>query len=133
MSRAILAAIVLCLCVVQSEANAIDAELSRVAARCVGFQRISTVRPHAVVAGTHRASLHRYGLAVDFRVNDYRCAYSVLANWHHGLSMDAWRVRHIHISDGSSIGRNEGRFYHGGVRAYASRHRGQHHRRYARA
>lgn len=113
--------------------QSVSAALAYVATQCRGFQTLSTIRSHAVIAGTHRASLHRYGLAVDFRVNDYGCAYSALSGWSRGLSMDAWRVRHIHISDGSSVGRNEVRFYHhGGGLAFASRHRmGRHHRRYA--
>lgn len=101
----------------------VSSALTPVAEQCGGFQVLSTHRPRAVIAGTHRLSLHHYGLAVDFRVGNYGCAYAVLSNWGRGLSLDAWRMGHIHISDGSSIGRDEGRFYHYASR---SRHR-QHH------
>lgn len=106
--------------------------LSQVRSHCDGFHILSVNRPGARVAGTHRRSLHSYGLAVDFRVSNYGCAYAVLAGWPYGVSLDARRMRHIHISDGRAVGRKEARFYHGG-RHYASRHRqGRHHRRYAR-
>lgn len=135
--RAVLATILLCFTSCHSASatpSSVSFALSQVAARCAGFQTLSTYRPRATVAGTRRASLHRYGLAVDFRVNNYGCAYAALSGWRHGLSLDAGRMRHIHISDGSSIGRSEGRFYHGGVRRYARHHRhGRHHRRYAGA
>lgn len=134
--RALLAALTYLLLAMPAHAlpSSVSSALEQVAARCSGFQRLSTVRPGSVISGTHRASLHRYGLAVDFRVSSYGCAYAVLSGWQHGLSLDAGRMRHIHISDGSSIGRSEGRFYHGGGRRYASHHRqGRHHRRYARA
>lgn len=108
--------------------------LSQVRSHCSGFHILSVNRPGARVAGTHRRSLHSYGLAADFRVNNYGCAYSILSGWPYGLSLDARSKGHAHISDGRSVGRHEGRFYHGGGRHYASRHRqGRHHRRYARS
>lgn len=133
--RTLIAMLLLCLFAMPAEATpqSVSSALAQVASRCSGFQTLSTFRRGAVIAGTRRASLHRYGLAVDFRVNNYSCAYAVLSGWNHGLSMDAWRMRHIHISDGGAVGRQEGRFFHGGGRHYASRHRSRHHRRYARS
>lgn len=114
--------------------SSVSVVLAQISAHCGGYQLLSEFRRGAHVAGTHRRSLHSYGLAADFRVSNYGCAYGLLSGWQHGLSLDAGRMRHIHISDGSSIGRKEGRFFHqGGRHRYASRHRqGRHFRRYAR-
>lgn len=133
--RSVLATLFFLLFVVPSQAtpSSVSAALAQVSARCSGYQLLSSFRRGAHIAGTRRRSLHSYGLAVDFRVSNYGCAYAVLSSWSHGLSLDAGRMRHIHISDGSAIGRSEGRFYHGGGNRYASRHRhGRHLRRYAR-
>lgn len=132
--RAILAALILLLCVSPSNAlpSSIVSALSQVSTQCGGYQKLSEFRRGAHISWSRRRSLHSYGLAVDFRVSNYGCAYAVLSGWQHGLSLDARRVSHIHISDGSSIGRREARFHHH-ARRYASRHRhGRHYRRYAR-
>lgn len=104
--------------------------LNQVSSQCQGFRIVSHFRPGAHVAGTRRVSLHASGRAVDFRVSNWGCAYHALRGWGGGISMDAPRVHHIHISYGG----HEGHFMHhmvGSVR-YASRHmRYRHHRRYA--
>jgi len=93
--------------------------LAQVKKQCRGFRIISGYRKTRI-AGTRRWSLHASGAAVDFKVRDYSCAYRVLRHWRYGLSVDAWRVRHIHISYASW--RNEGRFRHGGgYKRYAKR------------
>lgn len=87
--------------------GSVRAALNDVRSSCGGFRVISTHRRGARVAGTNRRSLHSYGLAADFRVSNYGCAYAVLARHNVGWSRDGRRCRHIHVSDGSSIGRRE--------------------------
>lgn len=97
--------------------------------RC-GSQLISGYRPHAVVAGTHHASLHSLypSRAADIRGNP-SCAYALLADWPGGYSTDYGRVSHIHISysppgSGYLAGREwHSRFAHGGHHRYAHRRR----------
>ena len=74
---------------------------------------------HTRVAGTRRLSLHASGRAVDLRGNP-SCIYAQLQNWPGGVSVDYFRVRHVHLSLG---GREDGlRFAHGGSRIrYAGR------------
>ncbi len=43
--------------------------LERIEANFGQVNVISTCRAHAVVAGSHRPSLHRYGLAIDFKTS----------------------------------------------------------------
>lgn len=85
----------------------VRAALSDVRSSCSGFRVISMHRPGARVAGTGRVSLHAYGLAADFRVSNYGCAYGVLQRHNVGWSRDGGRCGHIHVSDGSRIGRHE--------------------------
>ncbi len=86
----------------------VRAALSDVRSSCGGFRVISMHRPGARVAGTSRVSLHAYGLAADFRVSNYSCAYNVLRRHNSvGWSRDGNRCGHIHISDGSRVGRHE--------------------------
>lgn len=89
--------------------------LARVASACSGFKVVSTYRKGARIRGTGRRSLHSYGLAADFRVNNYGCALKILASSPGiGYSKDGSRCRHLHVSDGSRVGRHEPRgFRHG--------------------
>ena len=94
-----------------------------IADRCKGFKVISGSRPGAVVAGSGRPSLHSFNKAIDITGKDYKCAYRVIAEakFRGGVSMDAWRVAHIHISYDDVNGREMGaRFQHYRPR-YASR------------
>ena len=99
---------------------------------CGGFHVVSTTcGPHGHsyhVAGTSRVSLHCLGLASDFVVDNYSCAYNHLQGWPGGYSVDPLVVRHIHISLG---GREDGvRFVHGGHGGggvYAGQHTTHHH------
>ncbi len=87
---------------------------------------ISGVRRGAVVAGTHRASLHASGHAVDMR-GPWGCIYAQLAGWPGGVATDGPRVGHVHFSLG---GREDGRrFVHHG---FGGGHR-RHHRRHRRS
>lgn len=108
------------------------AKILSVASLCPGTTVISTVRPGAVVRGSGRPSLHRYGKAVDI-AGPYGCLYAALKGFPGGVSTDAHRVRHIHISYDKG-GREWGsRFAHfGGSRRtrYARHHKRY---RYARA
>jgi hypothetical protein len=101
----------------------IKAALATANAAC-GIRVISTFRPGAHIAGTNHVSMHASCRAADFTTRDYHCAYRALAAWSGKLSVDAWRVHHIHIDDGRYA-----RFEHGRSRRYAKRHQ---HRRYAR-
>ena len=104
--------------------------LHQVAASCSGFRVISAHRPGARIAGTGRPSLHASGRAADFVVKNYSCAYAILRGFPGGVSMDAHRVGHIHVSHSHPGGQEWGaRFNHGG-RAYAKRSK---YRRYARS
>lgn len=133
MKAAILVAIIACAPIAAYALPAsVEGALARVESQCSGFKRLSECRPHSTIAGTGRPSLHRYCLAVDFRVDSYGCAYGALADWQHGLSMDGPSQRHIHLSDGTSIGRSEGRFYHGGGRRHAHRHGNRRHHNHQR-
>lgn len=95
--------------------QSIKAALTRADAAC-GIEVISTFRPHAVIAGTRHASLHAVCRAADFTSHNYACVYRVLAGWRGKMSMDATRVRHVHIDDGRYA-----RFLHGQSRRYAKR------------
>ena len=98
---------------------ALAAKAHEITSAC-GSHVISGFRPHAVVAGTHRTSLHASGHAVDIAGN-YGCVYAHLRGWPGGYSLDPGAVQHVHISLG---GREDGvRFYHGG---------GNHHWKYRR-
>ena len=89
---------------------ALAAKAAEITSAC-GSHVISGFRPHAVVAGTNRSSLHASGHAVDIAGN-YSCVYSHLRGWPGGYSLDPGAVQHVHISLG---GREDGvRFYHGG-------------------
>jgi hypothetical protein len=101
--------------------------LRRVAAACAGFRVTSACRPGAIVAGTNRTSLHASCRAADFHVANYACAYAVLRGFPGGVSMDAHRVAHIHVSYAPGSGEWGARFNHGAAQ-YARR--GKH--RYAR-
>ena len=89
---------------------ALAAKAAEITSAC-GSHVISGFRPHAVVAGTNRSSLHASGHAVDIAGN-YSCVYAHLRGWPGGYSLDPGAVQHVHISLG---GREDGvRFYHGG-------------------
>lgn len=61
-----------------------------------GARVVSGVR-RTFIAGTRQMSLHASGRAVDM-VGNYGCIYARLAGWPGGYSVDAKRVRHVHIS-----------------------------------
>ncbi len=88
------------------------AKLASIQAACPGTQMISGVR-HTKIAGTNVMSLHAQGKAVDVR-GPYSCIYAQLRDWSGGYSIDAVRMRHIHISYDEAGGREMGlRFTHG--------------------
>lgn len=96
----------------------IKAALARAHAAC-GIRVISTLRPGARIAGTNHISMHASCRAADFTSANYACVYRVLAGWPGKLSIDAARMRHVHIDDGRYA-----RFVHGGHHRYAKRHKG---------
>jgi hypothetical protein len=99
------------------------AAIRRVQVACPGFRVISAFRPGARVRGSGRLSLHARHRAADIAGGNYRCAYRVLAGFPGGMSTDAGRIRHIHLS-WEPGGREWGlRFAHGGHRRYARAHR----------
>lgn len=103
-------------------------KITQVASLCPDLRVISTVRPGAVVRGSGRPSLHRSGKAVDITGN-YRCIYAALRTFAGGVSTDAHRVRHVHVS-WDPKGREWGRrfaHYRGGAKRtrYARHHRKQ--------
>lgn len=77
--------------------------LARVEAQFGQVQVVSTCRPGAVVAGTGRPSLHRYGRAIDFLAPSGKKAAVVawLAKNHSGGGTMTYQdSRHIHIDIG---------------------------------
>jgi uncharacterized protein YcbK (DUF882 family) len=73
--------------------------LDRVEAAFGPVQIVSTCRPGAVIAGTHHASMHRYGRAVDFNAPLGRKAAIVrwLAANNPGGTMTYANMGHIHM------------------------------------
>ena len=92
------------------------------------FKLVSTCRPGAVIAGTRRASQHRYGRAVDLLV-PRDLSKAAVARWLYaharGVVMTYYNMPQIHFDTGP---------YHAMVwraDAYGGRrlaHRGRHHR-----
>jgi uncharacterized protein YcbK (DUF882 family) len=76
--------------------------LDRVEAAFGPVQIVSTCRPGAVIAGTHHASMHRYGRAVDFNAPLGRKAAIVrwLAANNPGGTMTYANMGHIHMDTG---------------------------------
>jgi uncharacterized protein YcbK (DUF882 family) len=76
--------------------------LDRVEAEFGPVQIVSTCRPGAVIAGTHHASMHRYGRAVDFNAAPGRKAAIVrwLAANNPGGTMTYASMSHIHMDTG---------------------------------
>lgn len=77
---------------------------------------ISTCRPGAVIAGSGRPSMHRYGRAVDFVPPPGRRA--AMLSWlrgHAGGSVITYRSGHIHFDTGGA----SRLAYGGGRRSYA--------------
>ena len=99
------------------------AKVDEIASACPGFKAISTCRPGAKIAGTNHTSLHASCRAADIAGGSWSCAYSHLASWPGGVSTDAERMQHIHISYAPGGQEWGARFRHGGgsVR-YAHRH-----------
>ena len=96
---------------------ALAAKAHEITAAC-GARVISGFRPHAVVAGTNRTSLHASGHAVDIQGNP-GCIYSHLHGFRGGYSVDYSAVQHVHVSLG---GREDGaRFVHGGGHRHSYR------------
>jgi hypothetical protein len=89
--------------------------------RCPGFHVISAFRPGARIAGSGRPSLHASHKAADIAGPNYACAYNRLHGWPGGVSIDAARMRHIHMS-WSPHGREwHARFNHWHGQRYARR------------
>jgi hypothetical protein len=108
------------------------AKVMQIASACPGTVVISTIRHGAVVRGSGRPSLHRYGKAVDIS-GPYRCIYLALRGFPGGYSTDAHRVRHVHISfdpKGREWGR---RFAHCRPGKRRTRYARHHHKHYASA
>lgn len=98
----------------------LTAKVAQIAGACPGFHIISGFRPGATVAGTHITSLHARHRAADIAGGSYACAYRELAGWPGGVSTDAERVAHIHLSWAPGGQEWGARFRHGGgVRHYA--------------
>lgn len=74
------------------------AAIAQVQRACPGFRVISTFRRNARVRGSGRRSLHAVGRAADIAGGSYACAYAALKGFAGGVSTDAGRVRHIHLS-----------------------------------
>lgn len=110
--------------------------LVNVAGTCGGFKVISTVCGRGAhsqyVRGTGRVSLHCLNRAADFFVDSFRCAYKVIreAGWQGGMSSDAGRVNHIHVSYAPQGREWKTTFVHGARKHYAS-YRHHRHAKYA--
>jgi hypothetical protein len=74
--------------------------LSRIEANFGPVTVISTCREHAVVAGSRRPSLHRYGLAFDFRTSRKAEVVKWLIANHQGGVMTYSHKTHIHADVG---------------------------------
>lgn len=117
------------------------AKIRQIQSACPGFRVISAFRPGARIAGANHRSLHAVHRAADISGPDYRCAYRQLRGWAGGVSTDAWRMAHIHMSWNPGGQEWGSRFahYRGAGRHYTSKSwRGKRyanyrkHRRYAR-
>ena len=95
--------------------------LDRVEAEFGPVQIVSTCRPGAVIAGTHHASMHRYGRAVDFNAPPGRKAAIVrwLAANNPGGTMTYASMGHIHMDTGPYHFVSLGAGAHGASRHYA--------------
>lgn len=74
-----------------------------VGSKCKGVRIVSGVRKTFVRGYKRRVrSLHWTGNAIDFRASSYKCAYQALRSygWKWGMSRDARRCRHVHLSFG---------------------------------
>lgn len=103
------------------------AKVMQIASLCPGTVVISTVRPGARVRGSGRPSLHRSGKAVDI-AGPYRCIYAALKGFPGGVSTDAHRVRHVHLSwdpKGREWGRRFAHYRGGAKRTRHARYRGK--------
>jgi len=78
------------------------AVLAQVEARFGPVKVVSTCRRGAVIAGTRRPSMHRYGMAVDFEASGRKAA---IVQWlrsnNSGMVMTYARSGHIHFDTGS--------------------------------
>jgi hypothetical protein len=90
------------------------AKIEEIAGACPGFRAISTFRPGARVAGTNIPSLHGFHKAADIAGPNYACAYAHLQGWPGGVSTDAARMAHIHLSWAPGSREFGARFVHGG-------------------
>jgi hypothetical protein len=90
---------------------------------CRGFHVVSGYRPGARIAGSGRVSLHALHRAIDIAGPNYHCAYARLRGWPGGVSIDAWRMHHIHLSWAPGSHEWHARFNHGGGTRVASRYR----------
>jgi uncharacterized protein YcbK (DUF882 family) len=74
--------------------------LARIEANFGPVQAISTCRPGAVIAGTNHPSLHRYGMAIDFRTARKAAVVRWLIANNSGGTMTYSNSDHIHADVG---------------------------------
>jgi hypothetical protein len=99
------------------------AKVHEIVDHCRGFHVVSGYRPGARIAGSGRVSLHALHRAIDIAGPNYHCAYARLRGWPGGVSIDAWRMHHIHLSWAPGSHEWHARFNHGGGTRVASRYR----------
>jgi hypothetical protein len=99
------------------------AKVHEIIDHCRGFHVVSAYRPGARIAGSGRISLHALHRAADIAGPHYACAYARLHGWPGGVSIDAYRMHHIHLSWAPHSREWHARFRHGGGTRYAARYR----------
>jgi uncharacterized protein YcbK (DUF882 family) len=74
--------------------------LARIEAKFGRVQIVSTCRPGAVIAGSGRPSMHRYGMAIDFKTSQKAAVVRWLAANNRGGTMTYPNSDHIHADVG---------------------------------
>jgi uncharacterized protein YcbK (DUF882 family) len=74
--------------------------LARIESNFGPVQLVSTCRPGAVIAGTHHPSLHRYGMAIDFKTPHKAAVLRWLIANNSGGTMTYSDMDHIHADVG---------------------------------
>jgi uncharacterized protein YcbK (DUF882 family) len=80
--------------------SAARALLARIESQFGAVQVVSTCRPGAVIAGSGRPSLHRYGMAFDFRARNKAAVVRWLVANNSGGTMTYAHSDHIHADVG---------------------------------
>jgi uncharacterized protein YcbK (DUF882 family) len=74
--------------------------LARIEAKFGRVQIVSTCRPGAIIAGTSHPSMHRYGMAIDFKTSQKAAVVRWLAANNTGGTMTYSNSDHVHADVG---------------------------------